>query len=74
MVSNSSRRVYSFIVAGTFAFSSMLLELETGRVPYSELERSLEMGKLAAVVEELFSQQLFPSVETLAFGSVISGC
>jgi hypothetical protein len=39
-----------------------------------ELERSREMGKLVAVVEELFSQQMFPSVETLAFGSVISSC
>lgn len=47
---------------------------ETGRVPYSELERSLHIGKLVAVVEGLISQQKFPPVDTLAFASVISGC
>lgn len=42
----------------------MLFELETGRVPDSELERSLDMGKLVAVVEGLFSQQKFPAIST----------
>jgi serine/threonine protein kinase len=62
------------ICTDIFAFGSMLFELETERVPYNELERTLEMGKLVTVVERLFSQQKFPSVEALAFGSVISGC
>ncbi|KAJ5865213.1 uncharacterized protein N7529_007129 [Penicillium soppii] len=62
------------ICTDIFAFGSMLFELETGRVPYSELERSLDMGKLVAVVEGLFSEQKFPPVDTLAFASVISGC
>lgn len=57
-----------------FASGSMLFELETGRVPYHELEGTLEMGKLVEVVEQLFSQHIFPSVESLAFGPVISGC
>ncbi|KAJ5800869.1 uncharacterized protein N7518_002937 [Penicillium psychrosexuale] len=57
-----------------FAFGSMLFELETGRVPYSELEGTMEMGSLITVVENLFAQRQFPSVETLAFGSVISCC
>jgi hypothetical protein len=52
----------------------MLFELEIGRVPYSELEKTLEMGKLVADVEKLFSQRKFPPIQTLAFGSVISGC
>ncbi|KAJ5143810.1 uncharacterized protein N7515_002597 [Penicillium bovifimosum] len=47
------------------------VELETGRVPYNELERTLEMGKLVTVVEGLFPQQKFPPVETLAFGSSV---
>jgi serine/threonine protein kinase len=62
------------ICTDMFAFGSMLFELETGRVPYNELERTLEMGKLVTVVEGLFSQQKFPPVESLAFGSIISGC
>lgn len=57
-----------------FAFGSMLFELETGRVPYNELERTLEMGKLVATVERLFSEKKFPSVEMLVLGSIISGC
>ncbi|KAF9252582.1 hypothetical protein DTO027I6_3028 [Penicillium roqueforti] len=57
-----------------FAFGSMLFELETGRVPYSELEGTMEMGNLITVVENLFAQRQFPSVETLALGSVISAC
>ncbi|KAJ9481676.1 hypothetical protein VN97_g11791 [Penicillium thymicola] len=57
-----------------FAFGSMLFELETGCVPYHELENSLDMGKLVAVVEGLFSRHQFPPVDNLAFASVISGC
>lgn len=34
------------ICTDIFAFGSMLFELEIGRVPYNELERSLETGKL----------------------------
>lgn len=62
------------ICTDIFAFGSMLFELEPGRVPYSELEMTLEMGKLVADVERLFSQRKFPPIQTLAFGSVISGC
>lgn len=62
------------ICTDIFAFGSMLFELETGRVPYNELERTLEMGKLVTVVEGLFSQQKSPPVESLAFGSIISRC
>ncbi|CAG8218956.1 unnamed protein product [Penicillium olsonii] len=62
------------ICTDIFAFGSMLFELETGRVPYSELEKSLDMGKLMTVVEELFSEQKFPYVDTLSFASVILGC
>lgn len=62
------------ICTDIFAFGSMLFELETGHVPYNELEGTLEMGELVAVVEGLFSQKKFPSVEMLVFGSVISGC
>ncbi|KAJ5255392.1 hypothetical protein N7497_007123 [Penicillium chrysogenum] len=62
------------IYSDIFAFGSMLFELETGCVPYHELERSLDMRKLVVVVEGLFSQDKFPPVDTLAFASVISGC
>lgn len=62
------------IATDIFAFGTMLFELETGRVPYSELENSLEMGELMTVVESLFSQNNFPSVEALSFGPVISCC
>lgn len=62
------------IYTDIFAFGSMLFELEIGRVPYSELEGTMEMGRLMAVVEELFAERKFPSVETLALGSVISSC
>ena len=57
-----------------FAFGSILFELETAHVPYSELEGTMEMGNLITVVENLFAQRQFPSVETLAFESVISRC
>lgn len=50
------------ICTDIFAFGSMLFELETGRVPYSELERSLDTGELVAVIEGLFSQQKFPPI------------
>jgi hypothetical protein len=52
----------------------MLFELETGCVPYRELERTLEKGKLVTVVEEYFLQQKFLPLKTLPFGSVICGC
>ncbi|KAJ5155650.1 hypothetical protein N7492_008453 [Penicillium capsulatum] len=57
-----------------FAFGSMLFELETGTVPYNELEKTLEMGKLVATVERLFSENNFPPVDNLVLGSIISGC
>ncbi|KXG46156.1 uncharacterized protein PGRI_050120 [Penicillium griseofulvum] len=57
-----------------FAFGSMLFELETGRVAYSELQDTLGMGRLMTVVGELFAKKKFPPVEMLVFGSVISGC
>ncbi|KAJ5907798.1 hypothetical protein N7495_000480 [Penicillium taxi] len=62
------------VCSDIFAFGSMLFELESGCVPYHELESTLEMGKLVTAVEKYFSQQKFPSVETLAFRSVITGC
>ncbi|KAJ5407420.1 hypothetical protein N7465_008704 [Penicillium sp. CMV-2018d] len=62
------------IYSDIFAFGSMLFELETGCVPYHELEKSLDIGKLVAVVEGLFSRHQFPPVDNLAFASVISGC
>ncbi|PLB45567.1 kinase-like protein [Aspergillus steynii IBT 23096] len=57
-----------------FAFGSMLFELETGNVPYHELEGTMEMGALVTVVEGLFSQQQFPSLKGLVYGDVVSGC
>ena len=57
-----------------FAFGSMLFEIETGRVPYYELEGNMEMGKLVTTVEGLFSQKKFPVVKKLVLGSIISGC
>lgn len=52
----------------------MLFELETERPPYSELQNSLPMGRLTRVVEDLFSQQKFPPVDSLVLGPIISGC
>lgn len=57
-----------------FAFGSTLFELETDRVPYSELQNSFPMGRLVGVVEGLFSRREFPPVDTLALGPIISDC
>lgn len=59
-----------------FAFGSMLFEIESGQVPYSELAKDpgMEMGSLVPVVERLFSENRFPPVEKLALGEIISGC
>ena len=54
-----------------FALGSMLFELESWKVPYSELAEDLEMGTLVPTVERLFK---FPSVEKLILGNIISGC
>ncbi|CAG8225329.1 unnamed protein product [Penicillium salamii] len=62
------------VCSDIFAFGSMLFELETDHVPYAELEKTMEMGRLMTVVERLFSQRRFPPVESLALGSIISGC
>ncbi|CAG8948113.1 unnamed protein product [Penicillium salamii] len=62
------------VCSDIFAFGSMLFELETNHVPYAELEKTMEMGRLITVVERLFSQRKFPPVEGLVFGSIISGC
>lgn len=71
-----SFRPGSEIGVGTdiFAFGSMLFELETGRVPYHELQESLDMGQLVATAEKLFSEKKFPPVDDLVLGSIISGC
>ncbi|CAG8384908.1 unnamed protein product [Penicillium salamii] len=62
------------VCSDIFAFGSMLFELETSHVPYAELEKTMEMGRLVTVVERLFSQRKFPPVDSLVFGSIISGC
>jgi serine/threonine protein kinase len=57
-----------------FAFGSMLFEVETGKVPFHELEQTMEMGRLVTTVEGLLSEGNFPSVKNLTLGSIISGC
>ncbi|KAJ5352082.1 hypothetical protein N7452_001056 [Penicillium brevicompactum] len=62
------------ICSDIFAYGSMIFEIETGRVPYSELQESVELGRLMRVAEDLFSEYKFPPVDTLALGPVISDC
>lgn len=57
-----------------FALGSMLFEIDSGKVPYSELAKDLEMGTLVPIVERLFSENKFPPVEKLTLGNIISGC
>lgn len=57
-----------------FALGSMLFEIDSGKVPYSELAKDLEMGTLVQIVERLFSDNQFPPVEKLTLGNIISGC
>lgn len=57
-----------------FAFGSMLFEIETGRVPFHELGRTLDMGLLVRTVDRLFCEGRFPLVDMLFLGSVVSGC
>ncbi|KAJ5088563.1 hypothetical protein N7456_012179 [Penicillium angulare] len=65
--------------ADIFAFGSMLFEIETGKVPYSEVEDILERGDLMRTVERLLSENKFPmfceDAGSKVLGpSIISGC
>ena len=57
-----------------FAFGCTVFEIETGAPPfYNETKHMSQDGKMS-YVEDMYRQQLFPSVENLRFCSIIMGC
>ncbi|KAB8227260.1 kinase-like protein [Aspergillus alliaceus] len=57
-----------------FAFGSTLFEIETGKKPYHDLEKTLETGQLMRRVEHLFTVGQYPRVDMLILGGVILRC
>ena len=54
-----------------FAFGCAIYEVLTGRPPYYELEKSIELFKQ---VEELYANQYFPDITNLPLSQLIRSC
>lgn len=57
-----------------FAFGSTLFEIESGNVPFHELQATLDIYPLMRRAEELFGLRQYPELGGLLLGEVIRGC
>lgn len=57
-----------------FAFGSTLFEIESGNVPFHELQEGLEGYELMRKAEERFTTKDYPDMEMLQLRDVITGC